>query len=154
MSSILEKLKDKPKPQEQKKISIISLLQKKPDITGEVIKKNVIQDKLVKNEDLTEEKQTQPPKRFSPASILSELEKRNLGTKATRANILETLYSRGYVNEKSIKATPFGISLIETLEKYSPIIIDEKLTRSFEEEMESIVKAKEKDQTPSKLKPK
>jgi len=34
-----------------------------------------------------EEKETKPPKRFSPASILSELEKRNLGTKATRANI-------------------------------------------------------------------
>src|SRR5690606_21413222 len=48
-----------------------------------------------------EEKETQPPKRFSPASILSELEKRNLGTKATRASILETLYDRGYVRGTS-----------------------------------------------------
>lgn len=85
-----------------------------------------------------EEKETQPPKRYSPASIVSELEKRNLGTKATRAAILETLYDRGYIQNKSIEATPLGMSLISTLEKYSPIIIDEKLTRQFEGEMDSI----------------
>ncbi|MDD5700094.1 MAG: DNA topoisomerase I [Candidatus Nanoarchaeia archaeon] len=84
------------------------------------------------------EKETQPPKRYSPASIVSELEKRNLGTKATRAAILETLYDRGYIQDKSIEATPLGMSLISTLEKYSPIIIDEKLTRQFEGEMDSI----------------
>lgn len=89
-----------------------------------------------------EEKETQPPKRYSPASIVSELEKRNLGTKATRASILETLYDRGYIKEKSITATPLGISLISTLEKYSPIIIDEELTRDFEKDMESIQNSK------------
>jgi DNA topoisomerase-1 len=92
-----------------------------------------------------EEKETQPPKRYSPASILSELEKRNLGTKATRANILETLYDRGYVKDTSITATPLGMSLIETLEKHSPIIIDEELTRNFEQDMEEIEKSKDKD---------
>ena len=89
-----------------------------------------------------EEKETQPPKRYTQASMLSELEKRNLGTKATRASILETLYDRGYVREKSVEATPLGISLIETLEKNSPIIADEKLTRDFEEDMEKISEAK------------
>ncbi len=89
-----------------------------------------------------EEKETQPPKRYSPASIVSELEKRNLGTKATRAAILETLYDRGYIREKSIEATPLGMSLITTLEKYSPIIIDEGLTRKFEKEMDGILQSK------------
>ncbi|MCL5018302.1 MAG: DNA topoisomerase I [Candidatus Pacearchaeota archaeon] len=103
-----------------------------PDMNGEV----KITDSRM------EEKETQPPKRYSPASIVSELEKRNLGTKATRAAILETLYDRGYVKEKSIEATPLGISLIETLEKYSPVIIDEELTRKFEKEMDSIVESK------------
>jgi len=87
-----------------------------------------------------EQKETQPPHRYSPASIVSELEKRNLGTKSTRANILETLYDRNYIEGQSIKATPFGISLIESLEKYSPIIIDEKLTHEFEDNMEEIEK--------------
>ena len=103
-----------------------------PDINGEV--------KII---DLrTEEKETQPPKRYSQASIVSELEKRNLGTKATRASILETLYDRGYIRERSIEATSLGISLISTLEKYSPVIIDEELTRKFEKEMDSIVESK------------
>jgi len=99
-----------------------------PDMEGEV---DIIDQKI-------EEKETLPPKRYSPASILSELEKRNLGTKATRANILETLYDRGYIQDQSIKATKLGISLIETMEKYSPIIIDEELTRNFEQDMEKL----------------
>lgn len=94
----------------------------------------------------TEEKETQPPKRYSQASIISQLEKKNLGTKSTRSSILDTLYNRNYVKEKSIEATPLGISLIETLEQYSPIIINEKLTRNFETEMEKIVSSK-KDYT-------
>lgn len=103
-----------------------------PDVDGEV---KIISSRF-------EEKETQPPRRYSPASIISELEKKNLGTKATRANILETLYDRGYIKEKSIEATPVGMSLIQTLEKNSPIIIDEELTRSFEKEMEKIQNAK------------
>lgn len=103
-----------------------------PDVNGKIR----ISDSRI------EEKETQPPRRFSPASLVSELEKRNLGTKATRASILETLYDRGYVQGQSIKATPLGISLIETLEKHSPIIIDEALTRKFEKEMDEIQKMK------------
>ena len=103
-----------------------------PDIEGDI-----------KISDLRfEEKETQPPKRYSPASIVSELEKRNLGTKATRSSILETLYNRGYIKDKSIKATHMGISLIETLEKHSPIIIDEILTREFEKDMQNIQRSK------------
>ncbi len=90
----------------------------------------------------TEEKQTKPPKRFSPASILRELEKKNLGTKATRANILETLYNRNYIKEKSIQATELGMRLIDSLEKHSPIIIDEKLTREIEKDMDIIRNSK------------
>ncbi|MDP3986945.1 MAG: DNA topoisomerase I, partial [Nanoarchaeota archaeon] len=99
-----------------------------PDFDGEV---TVVDSRI-------ESKETQPPKRYSPASIISELEKRNLGTKATRSNIVETLYDRGYIQDQSIKVTPLGISLVDTLEKHSPIIIDEGLTRTFENEMESM----------------
>ncbi|MBS3079749.1 DNA topoisomerase I [Candidatus Pacearchaeota archaeon] len=89
-----------------------------------------------------EEKMTQPPKRYSPASILSELEKRSLGTKSTRANILDTLYERNYIKEKSIQATVLGIKLIDALKKYSEIIIDEKLTRELEKDMDIIRNSK------------
>ena len=102
-----------------------------PDMNG----KYIIEDSRI------EEKQTQPPNRYSPASLVRELEKRNLGTKATRASIVETLYDRGYIKEQSIIASPLGISLIESLEKHCPIIIDEKLTRNFEKEMDAILKS-------------
>ncbi len=83
-------------------------------------------------------KETQPAKRYTPASIIKELEKRNLGTKATRSEIIDTLFHRGYVQGKAIEATNLGISTIETLEKYCPKIIDEELTRHFEIEIEKI----------------
>ena len=83
-------------------------------------------------------KETSPPKRYTPASIIKELENRGLGTKSTRAQIVENLYDRGYVKEKSIEATEIGIRTVEILEKYCPEIVDEKLTRTFEEEMDQI----------------
>jgi DNA topoisomerase I len=103
-----------------------------PDMNGQVnVEKSFIDEKM-----------TQPPNRYSPASILSILEKKNLGTKATRASILETLYDRDYIKEKSIQATSLGMALIETLEKNCPIIIDEKLTFDMENELEHIRKSK------------
>jgi len=48
------------------------------------------------------------------------------------------LFERGYLEGQSIKATPLGMKLIETLEKNSPIIIDENLTRKMEEEINTI----------------
>ncbi|MFH1306148.1 MAG: DNA topoisomerase I [Candidatus Micrarchaeota archaeon] len=88
-----------------------------------------------------EEKETQPPKRFTPASIISELEHRNLGTKATRANIIDTLFKRGYLKgPKSIEVSPFGLSVVDVMNKYAPDILDEDLTRSIEVEMDAIQK--------------
>ncbi|MEM3112954.1 MAG: DNA topoisomerase I [Candidatus Pacearchaeota archaeon] len=102
------------------------------------IKRNVIVKKII-----IEEKMTQPPHRYTPASLIKELEKRNLGTKATRAAIIETLYDRGYIfGEKNIQATSLGISLIDTLEKNSPIIIDENLTREMEKKLDELRQSK------------
>ena len=89
------------------------------------------------------EKETQPPKRYTAASLVSLLEKKNLGTKTTRSMIVDTLFNRDYLDGKSIKATPLGKKLIEALEEFSPIIIDESLTRNLEEKMEEIQKTKE-----------
>ena len=94
------------------------------------------------------DKETSPPKRYTAASIIKELEKRNLGTKATRAQIVENLYNRGYLNEKSIQATELGMRTCKVLEEYAPRILDEALTRHFEEEMEEI---REKKRTPEQI---
>ena len=86
----------------------------------------------------TEEKETKPPRRYSAASLVKELENRGLGTKATRAAIVETLYSRGYAREKSIEVTELGMRMVETLENYAPIILDEELTAEMTRELEEI----------------
>lgn len=90
------------------------------------------------------DKETKPPARFTPASIIKELEKRNLGTKATRADVVDTLFQRGYVSDKAIKATDLGVEIVETLEKYVPEVVDEELTRHFELEMEEIRESRKK----------
>lgn len=83
-------------------------------------------------------KETQPPRRYSQGSIMKELEKRNLGTKATRAEILQTLYDRGYINDKTIHITKLGEAVVQSLKEYSPKIVSEELTRHFEDEMEQV----------------
>lgn len=87
-------------------------------------------------------KETKPPGRYSEASIVSELESRHLGTKATRAVVIETLFDRGYAEGKSIKVTDFGIEVCEILRKYAPEILDEYLTRHIEDDMEKIQEGK------------
>ncbi len=85
-------------------------------------------------------KETQPPKRYTIAGIIKELEKRKLGTKATRAEIIDKLIKRGYVKEEngSLIVTDLGLNVIETLKKYCPEVIDEKLTGKMEEKLEKI----------------
>ncbi|MBN2111621.1 DNA topoisomerase I [Candidatus Woesearchaeota archaeon] len=84
------------------------------------------------------DKQTTPPNRYTESSIIKELEKRNLGTKATRAQIIDTLFQRGYIDGKAIEATEIGIRASETLTKHCPTLVDEQLTRHFEEDMDMI----------------
>ena len=97
-----------------------------------------------------QEKETTPPNRYSPASLITILEKKNLGTKSTRSMIVDTLFNRGYLDGKSIQATPLGMKLIETLEKYSSIIIDENLTRNLEQKIQEIQETKSSSNLPEK----
>jgi DNA topoisomerase-1 len=88
-------------------------------------------------------KETKPPKRYTQASIVSELEKRHLGTKSTRSVVVDTLFKRGYAQgTKSIDVSDFGIKVSEVLQKYAPEITDENLTRKMEDEMEAIADGK------------
>lgn len=85
------------------------------------------------------QKETQPPKRYSAASLVKKLESINLGTKATRSEIIETLFRRGYAQDKkAIKVTPLGLSVHDALSHDAAEILSEGLTRKFEEEMEQI----------------
>lgn len=94
------------------------------------------------------EKETQPPKRYTEASIIRELEKRNLGTKATRAAIVDALFQRKYITPKPVAATDLGMRTVTVLHKYCPQILEEELTKDIEDDMEEI---RNKDTSGSKV---
>jgi len=85
---------------------------------------------------------TKPPARYTPASIIQTLEDKELGTKGTRSSIVDTLYKRGYITDRSIKVTTFGLAVCDALGHHSPEILDEEMTRKLEREMEWIQEGK------------
>jgi DNA topoisomerase-1 len=90
------------------------------------------------------DKKTAPPPRYSQASIIKEMEKRNLGTRATRSAILQTLYDRNYITDRNIEVTELGMIMTSVIKKYVPDFADEKLTRRFEKDLDEIMQGKNK----------
>ncbi len=116
-------------------------VKEKHDILPEVEKGEEVKNKGID----VEEKETQPPKRYTQSSLLKELEKNGLGTKATRASIIETLFKRNYVTgNKALKCTAFGLKTVEVLRKQCEEIVSVQLTRHFEQELEEIMADKKK----------
>ncbi|MDY6789156.1 MAG: DNA topoisomerase I [Candidatus Nanohaloarchaea archaeon] len=85
-----------------------------------------------------EDKETQPPNRYTQSSLVSKLEKKGLGTKATRAPTIDSLYNRKYIKSRPIEVTDLGMSVVKALENHCRDILSEELTRKFEERLEEI----------------
>jgi len=84
------------------------------------------------------EKFTEPPSRYNPSSLLRKMEDENIGTKATRAEIIEILYRRGYIKDIRIQATPVAVKITSILDRYCPMITDSGFTSQLESQMEEI----------------
>ncbi|RLI29395.1 MAG: DNA topoisomerase I, partial [Candidatus Hecatellales archaeon] len=84
------------------------------------------------------QKFSEPPPRYNPASLLKAMEDLELGTKATRAEIIETLYQRGYITGERIKVTDIGFTVMEVLSQYCPSIVSVELTRNLERQLNAI----------------
>ncbi|NIR86378.1 DNA topoisomerase I [Candidatus Bathyarchaeota archaeon] len=91
-----------------------------------------------------EDKFTRPPPRYNPSSLLQKMEKEGIGTKATRADIIETLYGRGYVAERRVVVTDLGFDIANILSKHCPRVASVKFTRELEEKMKRIQTNSEK----------
>ena len=78
------------------------------------------------------------PARYNQATLLERMEKEEIGTKATRADIISTLLLRGYVSGETLVPSDLGLSLVEMMQEYCPQIISTSLTRSVEAELERI----------------
>ena len=66
------------------------------------------------------------------------MEERNLGTKATRADIIQKLFDRGYVYSNPPIPTETGIALYEAFKKYVPEMATPEMTAQLEAEMDRI----------------
>jgi DNA topoisomerase-1 len=83
-------------------------------------------------------RKTKPPSRYNRASLVKKMEELNLGTKSTRADIVEILFRRKYVEGRSIKITELGKKIVEIFERYYPDILDINFTRKMEENLEKL----------------
>jgi DNA topoisomerase-1 len=92
---------------------------------------------------ILEDKFTPPPSRYNPGSILKKMEKTGIGTKATRANIIQTLYDRKYILDRRMIVTDIGFEVLEVLKKYCPNVVSIKMTSKLEKRMEKIQDGKE-----------
>ncbi|MEM2119268.1 MAG: DNA topoisomerase, partial [Candidatus Bathyarchaeia archaeon] len=86
-----------------------------------------------------ENEYTKPPPRYTAASLLRQMEKSGIGTKATRAETIQTIYERKYAKNQNITPTILGFEVHNILEKYCPTITSPLFTRELEEKMDSIM---------------
>ncbi len=87
--------------------------------------------------EVAEERSKRSP-RYNQSTLLEQMEKESIGTKATRADVISTLVSRGYVSGGLMEVTDLGLSVADALRRFSPSILSTKLTREMEEELEKI----------------
>jgi DNA topoisomerase-1 len=87
-----------------------------------------------------EEKFTQPPARYNQSSLLAKMEQEQIGTKATRADIIATLFKRNYVaaTRGGIEVTDLGFAVIESMKAHAPAIVSTELTRLMEDKLDKV----------------
>jgi DNA topoisomerase-1 len=82
---------------------------------------------------------TKPSSRYNPRSLLRKMEKEEIGTKATRAATIQTLYDRKYLQGgDSMTVTDLGFEVTEVLRNYCPSVVSSEMTKKLEEKMEQI----------------
>jgi DNA topoisomerase-1 len=85
-----------------------------------------------------EGKETPPPPRISQGKLIELMEERGLGTKATRADIIQKLYDRGYVFGNPPEPSETGIAMSKAFESYVPRMATPEMTAEMEAEMDQI----------------
>ena len=64
------------------------------------------------------DKETQPPSRISQGKLIEMMEELGLGTKATRADIIQKLFDRGYVYNNPPSPSETGIAMYKAFKSY------------------------------------
>ncbi|MEL9997474.1 MAG: DNA topoisomerase I [Sulfolobales archaeon] len=84
------------------------------------------------------------PQRYTKASILKWMESVGIGTEATRAEIIETLFKRGYLktSSKYVDVTDLGFQVVKVLNTFFNDLTSVELTRKFEDQLTNIIKGR------------
>lgn len=90
------------------------------------------------------EKQTEPPKRYTEAGLIKELEKRGIGRPSTYAAIMQTLADRNYVErvERTLHPTDLGDVVNDFLEKNFGHYVSDSFTAEMENKLDEIAEGK------------
>ena len=98
------------------------------------------QELLACTEILAEQHFTQPPPRYTEASLIKELEERGIGRPSTYAPILETIQERQYVRqeERRLHPTELGKTVDGVLRTNFPDIVDVDFTAELEKKLDSV----------------
>lgn len=102
-------------------------------------------DESLTLKDITEEqKQTDPPPRYTEAGLVKELERREIGRPSTYASIIKTLNDRGYVEKvgKALMPTDTGDVVSSFLELNFPTYISDSFTAEMEDTLDLIAQGK------------
>jgi len=98
---------------------------------------------LMKSESI--EKFTTPPRRFSEAMLVKEMESRGIGRPSTYSSIIDKLYNRDYAinKNKAIIPTYLGIAVSQLLENHYSDLFNEAFTAGMEERLDSISRSED-----------
>lgn len=99
-------------------------------------------DSLTLLESTVEEKETQPPARFSQGALIQKMEELGLGTKATRHAIIQNLTERSYMHSDPIVPTELGMAVADSLSKHAPTIASPDMTAELDSDMDGIAEGK------------
>jgi DNA topoisomerase-1 len=85
---------------------------------------------------------TQPPARYTEASLVKELEARGIGRPSTYASIIQTIQDRGYVWHKGQALVPTftAFAVTRLLERHLPDLVDYDFTARMEDELDAIAR--------------
>ena len=90
-----------------------------------------------------EAKQTEPLARYSQGKLVQEMEKRGLGTKSTRASIIERLYQVRYLKNDPIEPSQLGMAIVDALSQFAPRITTPEMTAELDEDMTHVAEGQD-----------
>ncbi|MDX1745763.1 MAG: DNA topoisomerase I, partial [Halobacteriales archaeon] len=85
-----------------------------------------------------EDKQTEPPRRYGQSRLIETMESIGVGTKATRHNVVDKLYDRGYVEGDPPRPTQLARGVVEAAEEFADTVVSESMTAELEADMTAI----------------